>query len=302
MTEENFKGDRWFNEVTGEFKDDVRSITTGSDIKKREENIKAFHLRREFFNTIGKELGNFYFYRYDKLLELLNEDTATAFRFLYLCTYGDKHGNILTYNDQKCSTYSDFIFIFDRTKSSVIKIVKTLEDYKLIYKQNDYYKISREYYSMNLDSTAFKKNSIRTFNRAIRDLYNNSDPREHSIIGELLKLVPYINISNNVLCWNIEDVHPDEIVPLDMNEIRTILRPKSDYGRKIMNKLEKLFVKGEPVLGKFNSVDQIQYVINPRLFYRGNDITQLNAIIEQFDISKHRYLNNKNKKRMIKEN
>ena len=298
MTEENFKGDRWFNETTGEFKDDVRGIITGDDIKKREEDIKAFHLRRDLFNIIGKELGNFYFYRYDKLLELLNEDTATAFRFLYLCTYGDKSGYILTYNNQRCSKYSDFIFIFDRTKSSVIKFVKTMEDYKLIYKQNDFYKINSEYYSMNLDSTTFKKNSIRTFNRAIRDLYKNSDPREHSVIGEILKLVPYINISNNVLCWNIKDVHPDEIIPLNMNEIRAILRPKSDYGRKIMNKLEKLFIKGEPVLCRFESVGQTQYIINPRLFYRGNDISQLNAIIEQFDISKHRC---DKKRKIIKE-
>lgn len=299
MYDDNFKGDRWYNVVTGEFKDDVRSILTGEDIKNEDEDSKILHMKRRLYNKIGEAFGNFYFYRYDKLLQLVEDDTATGFRFLFLCTYGDKQGYILTYNEEKCSIYSDFIPIFDRTKSSVIKIIKTLEEYGLIYKQNNYYRINSEYYSMNLDSAAFKKNSIRTFNRAIRELYKDSDPREHGAIGELLKLVPYINISNNVLCWNIEDVHPDEIIPLTMNEIRTILRPKSDYGRKIMNKLETLFIKGEPVLLKTQSVNQTQYVINPRLFYRGNDITQLGAIIEHFDISKYRYLNKK--KKMIKE-
>lgn len=279
---------RFANLETGEIVN-IASYTTTDQADSEDFSNKKKNECRKLYNTIQSEFGNFYFYQYKRLLTTLENDTATAFRFLYLCTFADKDGYIYTSENQKCTTYSDFIFIFDRTKSTVTDFVKALEKYKLVYKSRECFIINSQYYAMNINSNSFKTNSVRAFNNAIRELYKDSNPKEHSVIGEVLKLVPYINIANNTLCWNIEDVHPDAIIPLTMQEIRHVLRPNSDYGRKITNKIENLYIKGEPVLGKFEATKGYQYIINPRLFYRGNNIYQLKGIMDQFDIAKGTY-------------
>ena len=267
---------------------DIASYKTMKQLTTEENDLKDSNQRKKLYEVIRKELGGFYFLQYNKLLDTLENDTATAFRFLYLCSYSDKDGYIYTYNSKKCSSYTDFTFIFDRTRSTVTDFVKAMEKHNLVYKIDDCYVVNTQYYSMNINSQTFKTNSIRTFNNAIRELYKNSNPKEHSLIGEILKLVPYINISNNILCWNNEAVRSDDIIPLTLAEIRGILRPNSDYGRKLTNKIEKLTIKGEPVFGKFDSLGNPHYVINPRLFYRGNNIDQLKGLIDQFDVTKNK--------------
>lgn len=284
---------------TGEIIEKVTGYTTeDSESKKtayRQLQLKRKHLRE----LIEHHCGEFYFYRYDKLLEQLQDDTATAFRFLYLCACADKDGYIYKYGREKCRTIEDFTNVFEKTKDTVRRYMETLISNQLIFKDAAGYRLNPLFYSMgNLDDE-FKRNTIRTFNKAIKELYYDSDPKEHKMIGKVLKLVPYINVYNNVLCWNIYETNKELIQPLTLSEIRTIIHSKNNYGYDIIDKLEKLFIKGEPVIGNFTSVGEEHYIINPRLFYRGNNSKDLQSIIDQFDISKYQYLN-KHKRKIAK--
>ena len=113
-------------------------------------------------------------------------------------------------------------------------------------------------------------------------------------------IAPYINLYNNILCWYPEESDKDKIQPLTLAEIRFILRANSNYGYEIERKLESLFIKGEPVFGKFEAAEEYQYIINPRLLYRGNDPLQFKGLIDQFDVAKGQYLNKKENKKTKK--
>lgn len=281
---------------TGEIITDVSRIITTSEDHKLSEYRRLQQKRENLRTMIEKHCGVFYFYRYDKLLEQLNDDTATAFRFLYLCACATKDGYIIKYDHEYCKIVEDFTYVFDKTKDTVRRYMEAMTDNNLIFKDDMGYRLNPLFYSMGGMNDDFKRNTIRTFNKAIKELYYNSNPKEHKMMGKLLKLVPYINIYNNVLCWDIYETDKQLIQPLDISEIRTILHSKNNYGYDVVNKIEDLFIKGEPVLGRFTSVGQTQYIINPRLFYRGNDAKDLKAIIDQFDIAKSRY----QKKKMVK--
>jgi hypothetical protein len=146
----------------------------------------------------------------------------------------------------------------------------------------------------------FKRQSIRTFNNAIKELYNNSNPKEHGIMGQFIKLVPYINIYNNTLCTDIECTDTKEIIPLNKSEIANILEPNNTYGYTLLDKLMNIFIKGEPAMGLFISMGQYQYRINPRLFYRGNDYRNLQDLINSFDITKQQVIRKQKLKKMAK--
>ena len=284
---------------TGEIIEDVSRIITNTEDKKITEYKQLQQRRKHLRKVMEEHCGNFYFYRYDKLLEQLEDNTATAFRFLYLCACADNEGYFVKYANEYCKTKEDFTYIFDKGKSTVRKYMDDLTSNNLLFKDEKGYKLNPLFYSMGGMDSEFRRNTIRTFNKAVKELYYNSDPKEHRMIGKVLKLVPYINIYNNVLCWNIEETSKEEIQPLTVCEIREILHPKNNYSYDIMNKLEMLFIKGEPVLGRFESVGTEQFIINPRLFYRGNNPRDLQSIIDAFDIAKNQYLKKKQKRKSL---
>lgn len=292
-------GKRFFDEDGVIYDGVIRLITEkqqAAGIKRK----KELEQRRKLYEKIEEHCGNFYFYRYDKLIEQLNDDTATAFRFLYVCTCANKDGKIIAYDDTPCRTISDFTYVFEKTIDTVKHYLETIMSNNLIYKKDGCYWVNPIYYVTNLQDSDNKKHSVRVFNEAIRHLYRNSNPKEHSLMGQFLKLVPYINIYTNILCWDIGETDPDFIHPLTKQEIQKVLKDDAAYGCVIFNKLEKVFIKGEPVMGRFISSGEEIYRINPRLFYRGNNVKQLQDLIDTFDINKNQYIRRVEKKKMKK--
>lgn len=277
----------------------VRNVT-GLTTQQQENSIEAYKIKmkkaRKLNRLIAQHCGGFFFYRYDNLLNTVNGETAVAFRFLYLCACATTEGYFIKYSNERCMTRDDFTYIFDKPLRSTRKYVDELTKCKLLYKDTEGYRLNQLYYYCNLENEDTRRKSVRTFRSCIKEMYSNSDPNEHSYMGELLKFIPYINLYNNILCWYPEESDKNKIQPLTLQEIRFILRANSNYGREIENKLESLFVKGEPVFGKFEAAEECQYVINPRLLYRGNDPFQFQGLIDQFDVAKGQYLNNRQKK------
>lgn len=261
----------------------------------KERNRKQYELAQ----LINTYYSTFFFYKYDELLDYIEGDTATAFRFLYLCSFADKRGYIMV-NDQKyCTRQKDFVEIFDKTDSTVHGYVEELYKDNLIFNTDDgKYQVNMDFYSTKLDDDIFRQNSIRAFRRAIKSLYHNSSPREHSKIGEILKIVPFVNIYNNIICKNPKCSNSDEIEPMTIQEVLSILRPDSDYGRKIFKELEMLTVNDEFVIGIFESAGEKHCIMNPRIFYGGNDPQNLQSLIDQFDVSKCQFLNNKRRAKL----
>lgn len=281
---------------TGEIIENVVRVVTKPEQKKIDEYKELQQRRKQLRELISNQCGGFYFYRYDKIVELLSDDTATAFRFLYLCACADKDGYLIKYDHEYCTTIEDFTYIFDKGKDSVKKYMKNIVEANLIYKDGQRYKLNPMYYSMGGMDDDFKRQSIRTFNNAIKHLYYNSNPKEHSIMGQLIKLVPYINIYNNTLCTDIECVDKKQLIPLDKADIANILQPNNNYGYTLLDKLMHVLVKGEPVIGLFISMGQYQYRVNPRLFYRGNNPKDLQDLIDTFDIAKTQFTDKKRRK------
>lgn len=269
----------WVNVETGEVIHNVSRIITEAQEEKIKNNVLLY-------KTIFNQYGEFFFYKYDELLYDIQWDTALAFRFLYVCTFADWNGCIYYDEDNKCAKESDFIMVFNKPKSTVSGFVDELIEHELVYQDtNGVYRVSEQYFAKKLSDNDFKNRSIRAFHKSIRELYRKVSARQHALVGELLKLVPFINIHTNALCKNINEADPNYINPLNKQDIQDIFRDGSDYGRKIYTKLEKLMIHGEAVIAKFTTVDHSHYVVNPRIFYRGNNINDLKALTKQFDIA-----------------
>lgn len=274
----------WVNVSTGEVKENVHRIYTDY----QEEQIQDYKKQKEFQKYLVDFYGEFFFYKYDELLTYLERNLGTAFRFLYVCSCADWENKIITSDRRFITKPIDFINIFYKPRKTSLDFHDALLQKELIYQDfNGIYRVNDNYYSRSIkNDNDFRRHSIRVFNKALHELYNMLSSDEHVFGGELLKLIPYMNIYNNILCKNPSESDYDAIKPMTKEEIQNVLRPDSDYGRKLRLKLEKFSIHDEPVIGKFNAMDGCQYIVNPRIFYRGNNINQLNAIINHFNISK----------------
>lgn len=267
---------------TGEIITGVSRVITQS----QEPSIEEYKKKKKLYTYMYARHGSFFFYKYDTLLEDIHDDVATAFRFLYVCSFADKNFHLVLSDGRLCNKKDHFTEIFQFPKSSSMGFLNKLLEYGLVYTDTEgTYRVNETYYAYGMPDDDFKQHSIRTFNRAVQDLYRRLSAKQHTFGGEFLKLVPYINIFNNTICKNIAKKNLDSEDIMTKEEIQEVLRPSSEYGKKLRLKLEKMIINDELLIAKFKAGDDIHYIVNPRFFYRGNDINDLRSLIAHFDIS-----------------
>ena len=251
--------------------------------------------KQTFYNFMEHTMGEFYFQKYEKLLKVLENDTATAFRFLYVCCFADGEGRISLHEGEYLTKQEEFGQLFNSENAK--KYVRDLMNRQLIYKDIiKIYRVNMDYFSLWLPKKVENNSVTRTFKDTIKYLYRISDSKEHKTLGYLVKLLPYVNRYSNTICFNTNKRGKDDIKPLSLQDIVNILTPGSQTGYSVFKKLSKTYVHDELILLKIVGGYEEFYVINPKLFYGSSDITELKGVIEQFEIAKNQNI----KKKMTK--
>lgn len=292
-----FKPNDRINPHTGEIEEMAEYKTVQQ--KNRDLNFRELQIKKQnFYKYIKENIGQFYFQKYKELLQVVNNDTATAFRFLYLCCFADEQGNIV-YDNNFMTKQEDFVKIFK--SNSTKKIMRDLKNKNLIYKDGrKFYSINMNYFSLGLPKNIETNTCTRTFKDSIKDLYLKSSITEHKTLGYIVKLLPYVNFYNNVICLNVNNRGEEDVHPLNKQEIVKILSQNINTGYKVLDKLEKSLIANEPVILKVEGLSEEHFIINPKLFYSGNNKKELRGVIEQFDIVKNQYFKRKARKSINK--
>lgn len=122
--------------------------------------------------------------------------------------------------------------------------------------------------------------------QAFRELYKKIPVRQHSRLGYVLKVLPYVNFEYNVLCHNTEERNHDlvdavtvsefcDLIGYDKDNVRHLAR---EYGNITftVNGYQELFclflIKGGDDIGNGH------VYINPRLIYKGTDFRKVAAV------------------------
>lgn len=273
---------------------------TSVEQAKREEEIRE--QRRNYFRKMEQEkvlrigfediLGEFYFVNYRKLLQLTNDNTALAFRYLYLCTFADNDGKLM-YKDRDV-IHKHFKRILKLNPKTANTDIAELEQYELIYKVKDIYYINLDYYIRKQKlPDDFKGNSARMIDRGIRELYEQSTPRYHEMLGKIVPLLEYINKYNNILCTKDTVIEFDhkKIVPLSGYEICRICNRTVENSDRFLKQLKSFTVDKLPFIRRV--VDETKYdldcyIVNPYVVYMGSRNDQLEWTFKLFDLRSRR--------------
>lgn len=263
---------------------------------KRETEIRE--QRKQYFKRMEQEqilkigfeeiLGEFYFVNYRKLLQITNDNTALAFRYLYLCTFADNDGR-LEYKG-KTVIHKDFKRILNLNPKTSGNDISELENYKLIYKVENIYYVNLDYYirKQKLPDN-FKGNSARMIDHGVRELYEQSTPRNHEMLGKIVPLLEYINKYNNILCTKetVMEFDHKKVQPLSGYEICRICNRSVENSDRFLKELKSYVIDRLPFIRRV--VDDTKYhldcyIVNPYVVYMGSRNDHLEWTFKLFDL------------------
>lgn len=282
--------DIWISYKTGEMRDDMVSL---EELKKRQEKkenqLNGYrYAKKEMLPLPGflqEEYGAFIHTRYNALLEKLNYDTATAFRFIYLCTYMNYDDGYIIWQGKKIDN-GYLIDIFNVNQNSITKIKKKLYEEELIFRDKDgHIYINSDYcYKGDINNNKlYKKEYTRIFNDSIRELYNKTqDPREHKSLGRIILLLPYVNVYHNIICLNIKEKDMEKLILPNSEQMDIIFHTSHRNYIRLTEDLFKLSVNGEPVVLCINHKNARMYAINPKIYYGGTRLSDLKELSDYF--------------------
>lgn len=254
--------------------------------EQKSEDIKRYYREREGLEKeLKTEFGSFYFTFYNKLPKLPKQ---YLFRYIFMCTY-------LKYEDSRMMIKENGKHkpIFENDLQQLLKLSK--REYYYTKKElinNNLIKID-EVKHIHINNNLCmcgnigkgKNDYIRIFNSSIRDIYNKSLANEHKLLYTFIELLPYVNYNLNILCFNPAEVEPDLIEPLELKDISNILNAYKGNNRyKLQNILLNTFIKEEKALMIVKDYKKEFYIINPFLYYKGNNIDDFKYLRNLFKV------------------
>ena len=230
---------------------------------------------------LQEQFGNFIHSRYDALLLKTNYDTATAFRFIYLCTFMEYDTGYIIWNGKRINDHY-LIDIFNVHKNTMTNIKKKLFENELIFQDTDkhiYVNMDYCYRGDIASNKSYRKQCTRIFNDGIQKLYNNTvDFRDHKMLGKLILLLPYVNIYHNVICMNPKEKDWDKIIIPNSVQMDKIMHTSLNNNQKQMNRLLDIIINDEPAILVIKHKNVHMYAVNPRIYYGGTKLSDVQEL------------------------
>ena len=227
----------------------------------------------------------FFFCKYNQFLQSIQNDYASAFRFLYISTYADYNGMLCKRDRKNKSTAmtKDELCSFFRCNERVNRrILAQLQESGLILEKNGCFYINDKYSIRGSLKITEKQEVTRVFINGVRQLYTRSDAKEHKKIGRIIALLEFMHTDTNILCRNPLESDWDEIQPLTMNDVCEIL----GYERRATNVVQPMLLSPRiydlSILGIFWDGKKKVIVVNPYLFYSGSDPQAIRWVVSLF--------------------
>lgn len=248
--------------------------------KERKEQEQKKHLRRE----TNKPLGDFYFIPTSEQFANIAPETVT--RLIYLNSFVGYDDNKLMLTQRTPMKHRDLAEILNVSKSTITRFWKeispayiTESDSGLIFSNN----------------IIFKRGSIKNakeylqyqkiYINGVRKLYEATERNNHRQLGYLFKLLPFINLEYNMLCYNPLETDIEKIEFVSIADFCKMI----GYDIAHLNKLMSIYRSIQfDVGGRCERFCAITYdginknntkiFVNPHILYCGSDYNKVEIL------------------------
>lgn len=254
--------------------------------QKQKDGYKKKIEKDELKIYIENNFGTFYFNFYKYMIQQ-GLEPQYQFRFIFLCTYMN-YDSILVERNKNFSNNplirKDIDIILKLSKRETTKTLNKLKEKGLIEQTKEgLFKINQDICKRgNITAVDKRKQYTRLFDDTIRSIYNESNPKEHKFLNILIQVLPYINFKYNIICKNIKEENKELIEVLDIIDICDMLNSYKSNKSRFKHDLLKIKINDIPAVMIAQVNTKTGIYINPKLYYKGNDLKALEALEVMF--------------------
>lgn len=252
-------------------------------IVKYDKNNNEFESFKNSNEDIFNLCGNYFHMLFNKILDK-NIEENYAIRFLKLCTYMNYdnvlvEGNTNGQRKLRCKDLKRILGLSDRETLNTKKYL--LENSLIIINDDGVVSINKEYCIKG--SIKCSSEVVRVFQKGFGELYNQVLPRQHKILFNFIRCLPYLNKDYNILCENPTENDRTLIKPLSFGELGKKFGLNTTQTSKLKAKLFRLRINNKKVVAEWIDDDKRVVIINPAIFWKSNRNT-ISDISKIFDI------------------
>lgn len=127
-----------------------------------------------------------------------------------------------------------------------------------------------------------KYESAKLYIENMQDMYYNTTESKRGYIGCLIKLIPWINTKYNILCSNPQETEEDKLDLLTWEDVARLCGYENTD--KFKKNILSLKIKGYNAAKCLVHGRGMAIYINPKVCYKGNNITDLLALYALFNM------------------
>ena len=239
-----------------------------------QEQIKKRRLRQEREKICRNDKRKYTFVSSDRYNDISPE---SAGRLMYLCTYLRYDSNTLYRSRSKAMTKKEMLEVMYLPETTFRRFWKDVKDKYIFEDSEGNIRISSKFFSRGKLESEYSREWQKVYIQSMRELYRKTPIVKHRYLGYIFQVLPYINKSFNILCYNPLEDEFDKIQFLKLGDFadlcglsNTQLSRIKDYYSEIKFKVddhEELFCAFVGTSG--NLADENIYV-NPNILYNGN--------------------------------
>lgn len=276
----------YIDKETGEIKEGVVKLIT----EKQDDFLRSKYKMTEENKLFNDEYGGFIFKedstRVDKLESKLTD--SDIIKVLYLATYLD-YDSYLKFDTGKRMTKSDIRDIIGVNKNLFGIWYKKIINLKIIFEDEDGIHMSKGYYIKGAINKS--KDYNRMFINGTRQTYEDNKNSNQTMIGSVIRLLPYVNAYTNVLCWNPLESDPEKIHPITIGELAKGFGYVGNE-KKLMNAISKIRVfDNHPLVLFFNDNEfrsESYIMFHPHVCYSGKN-DDMEEVYKMFVLMANKY-------------
>lgn len=252
-------------------------------MQQKREQEREWAIRVAANDERTRRYGNFTFFRYEFLSDVLSSYNLNQVARLFLmATYLPyRQSNILQYRNGTKISKKELQKLLILSDGSFRRFLEDMSG--IIVMEND---------GVQLNSSLFERNNIRgqreqtnsfirIYHKAYRFLYKKLTVRKHQQLGYLIRLIPYLHRTTNIICNNPYVESEENLNTLGMRKICDVIGYEYNQVSRLVKNLQYLTLEnGQPVF--LYNRDKDIAAIHPELFYAGSS---WEAILQEWGCS-----------------
>lgn len=249
------------------------------------ENEGAFiHLIYKYGSVIFRELE-------EKLSG--NKSNIHIIRFMILASYQTFGGKLFD-DDKHRIKKSSLKHIWDvSNRNSINESYNLLLECGYIYEEEGYIMINDKMIIKgeitDIINELKKEDGRYTYTRVfvdnIKSMYYGTEQKQRKQLANLFKILPYVNFKYNVFCSNPTETDETKLELLNWTNLAELCGYDKTHVTKFKKDLMNLKVYDVDVIGYFKRGTGMTIVVNPKVYYGGDDANDVKWLYKLFNMT-----------------